>query len=273
MKQVISSIICFIVTLSAYAEAPTFTGWTHLELGAGNYGAEGHTRCALEKTFGSLMVEFTNKESFIDIVPKKGTGDYDPAEQYQVLFWTLDQLVERLGPSGVFHVNDLIAEYAEFAAKKLQIYAMEKGYDEIKIDVVPGDYRLIDPHEYLKRYGLEKYASVHLKNPEVSFYHHCVDGDVMVTSDITRKIARDRLQNLANLSSTGLYLFIIDHINFIPASEHEEFIDQGIFYHPSQDWEQIPYVFPEGMVIPESYCKIFFIESNLESREKERNHA
>ena len=33
-------------------------------------------------------------------------GEYDPEEQYGILFWTLDELVSCYGEVGVFQIND-----------------------------------------------------------------------------------------------------------------------------------------------------------------------
>ena len=34
----------------AFGEGTTFNGWTHLELGAGNYGPDGHTKTSQAMT-------------------------------------------------------------------------------------------------------------------------------------------------------------------------------------------------------------------------------
>src|SRR5579872_6165969 len=100
-----------------------FEGWTHLELGAGNYGPDGHTQCSQKKTVLMRIKQVSALKNYIDELEPKGKGDYKPEDQYRVLFGTLDELVTRNGPVGVFHVNDLYEEYASFATDKLKKYA------------------------------------------------------------------------------------------------------------------------------------------------------
>lgn len=251
-----------IFSLSASDEG--FQGWTHLELGAGNYGQDGHTQESQRKTVLMKLLQISEKENYVDKLEEFGTGDYDPFEQYGVLFWTLDQLVQRYGNEGVFHVNDLYEDYAVYAAGKLREYAQEKGYFEVKIDAVPGDYADIDPDKRLMEYGKKKYDSVHLKNPEVSFYYEAMDGDNFYTSEESRQKTRALLQKLANLSCRGIYLFILHHKNFLPIEEQEEFAEKNIFYKETEDWESVPYIFPEGDVIGKEWSKVFFIPAQAQ---------
>jgi hypothetical protein len=237
-----------------------FEGWTHLELGAGNYGPDGHTQTSQKKTVLMRLRSVSNAKNYIDELEEKGKGDYKPEDQYGVLFGTLDQLVIRNGPVGVFHVNDLYEEYASFAVDKLKKYAQEKGYRSVIIEPVSGDYQKINPRKYLSKYGRKKYDSLHLKNPEVSLYHDEMDGDDFRASAQVRQATRSMLKNLANLSTKGLFLFIIYHKNFIPVVEQKEFAEKGIFYQPTSEWESVPYIFPEGEVVPEKCGKVFLIE-------------
>lgn len=101
--------------------------WAHLELGVGNYGDDGHCKVALDKTVFMKVKHVTSEANFSDDLEEIGCGNYDPEVQYGVLFWTLDELVFRYGDCGVFHVNDLLPEYAEVATDRLREYAISKG--------------------------------------------------------------------------------------------------------------------------------------------------
>jgi hypothetical protein len=237
-----------------------FEGWTHLELGAGNYGQDGHTQTALQKTILMKFSYVSNIKNFIEDLEAKGEGDYKAEQQYGVLFTTLDELVKRRGPVGVFHVNDLYPEYVDFAVQKLKIYAQQKGYDSVIIAGIPGDYEKIDAKKYLSKYGRKKYDSIHLKNPEISFFHDQMNGDHLHTSDQVRQSTRTLLQHLANLSENGLYFFTLYEDDFFPLIEQKEFVEKGIFYHLTQEWEPFPYIFPEGDTVPAKWSKVFLIK-------------
>jgi hypothetical protein len=242
----------------------TYEGWTHLELGAGNYGADGHTKASQYMTVLMKIKEFSIVDSYIEQLDDQGLGDYKAEDQYGVLFWTLDELVKRYGDVGVFHVNDFYEEYAIYAKQKLMDYAARKGYDSIDIEVIPGDYQFIESETTLFPYGKDKYSSVHLKNTEVSFYNERMDGDLFFASEQSREETRSLLRKLANLSDDGLYLFIIYEISdFIPPEEKVEMIDRGIFYEATEDWEPVPYIFPEGYVIGKEKGRVFRIEPSL----------
>jgi hypothetical protein len=245
--------------LAFTTEATIFNGWAHLELGAGNYGQDGHTKASQAKTILLKIKDVSDKKSYIDGLEEVGRGDYKPEEQYRVLFWTLDELVKRYGEVGVFHVNDLYEEYASFATQKLREYANAKGYTSIIVEAVPGDYQLIHPEQTLCRYGKNKYSSAHLKNPEVSLYHNRMDGDDLYATDESRQEARQMLEQLASLSESGLYLFILDHKDFIPEEEKKEFIQKNIFYQGTDEWPPVPYIFPEGNRFIEATEKVFKI--------------
>lgn len=238
----------------------TFDGWTHLELGAGNYGPDGHTQCSQQMTVLMKLKTVSKVKNYIDELEVKGKGDYKPEDQYRVLFQTLDQLVDRHGPKGVFHVNDLYEEYASFAVDKLKKYAEQKGYSSVIIDSVPGDYQNINSRKTLSKYGRKKYDSLHLKNPEISLYYEEMDGDTLRASDQARQSTRSMLKKLAALSTKGLFLFILYNPNFIPPEEQKEFVEKGIFYQPTEEWKPVPYIFPEGDDIPEKWGRVFFIE-------------
>lgn len=205
-------------------------------------------------------MKLSDKVSYIDTLEKTGNGRYPPERQYGVLFWTLDELVKRYGDVGVFHVNDLYTEYALFATEKLKGYAVKKGYDGVIIEALPGDYRGIQAEKTLSKYGKDKYDSAHLKNPEISFYYDYMDGDALYASDEAREQTRLLLSKLARLSESGLYLFILDHSDFIPLKERTEYIDKGLFYHATTVWPSVPYIFPEGNLFEEAAGIVFHIQ-------------
>lgn len=221
-------------------------GWYHIELGGGNYGNDGHTKASQIMTVVKKFKEISPEKNYIDDLEEKGLGNYNPDEQFGVLFWTLDELVLRYGPKGVFHLNDLYEEYALIAVERLKDYASQKGYDSITIEPLSGDYQLIHAPAALAKYGRKQYTSAHLKNPEVSFYFERMDGEHLLASVISRAETRALLHQLASLSESGLYLFILNNKYFIPDEEWNEFMDKGVFYYPTSNWQAVPYIFPEG---------------------------
>jgi len=254
-------VIILIPIFFFWTSTKKFDGWTHLELGAGNYGTDGHTQCSQKKTVLMRIKHVSALKNYIDELEEKGSGNYKPEDQYRILFGTLDALVARHGPVGVFHVNDLYQEYATYATDKLKTYAKQKGYSSVIVESIPGDYQAIDAKKSLSKYRRKKYDSVHLKNPEVSLYHDVMDGDDFKASPQARQETRQMLKKLASLSTSGLYLFILYHPNFIPSEEQQEFVDKGIFYKTTEAWKPVPYVFPEGDDVPEKYGRVFLIEA------------
>lgn len=244
-------------------EQAHYAGWTHLELGAGNYGLEGHTKISQRKTVLKKLEYVSNAKNYIDDLPEVDPEKYDPYHQYAVLFWTLDELVKKKGKKGVFHVNDLYAEYAHYTVQELEKYAKHKGYEQVIIAELSGDYADIKPTQTLESYGIKKYDSVHLKNPEISFYSYGLDGDNVLSNEKSRKAGRDLLAKLANYSNEGLYFFPIDITDdFIPVKEKEEFINKGIFYLSTKEWEPVPYYFPEGNKFDKKLGKVYFIKKS-----------
>ncbi|MDN3507077.1 MAG: hypothetical protein P0S96_07605 [Simkaniaceae bacterium] len=191
-----------------------FDSWTHLELGAGNYGTRVHPR--------------------------------DPAVQYAVLFWTLDQLVERYGEKGIFFVNDNQKESAEYASEKLTDYALEKGYSDISVFPLIADYTTENLTSFLTPYGRTLFDTIHIKNPETNFYGRHRRENVQ---EQARMNTRQTLARLAKLSQSGLFLFILDTPLFLPEREKVEFIDQNLFYNETDEWEAIDYYHPNGGII------------------------
>ncbi|MES2503717.1 MAG: hypothetical protein V4534_02445 [Myxococcota bacterium] len=221
----------------------TLSAWTHLELGAGNYGAEGHTRGSQQMTVLKKLMA-TEALNYVHELPE--SYDYlDRQAQYKVLFDTLDGLIKRHGhDDGTFYVNDLFSDYAEFAAARLSEYAQQQGHKNLKIEVIAGDYEKTE-------FPGAPYDSVHLKNAEVSFYHDQMDGDEMSSTEQSIDAARRVLQKLANLSKDGLYFNVVFHSSFIPENEMKAMVS-GEFYQETQNWPRFYYYFPEGQgkVIP-----------------------
>lgn len=256
----LSYVFLFIITFSGYAfEEALFNGWAHIELGAGNYGQDGHTKASQTMTVLTKIKDVSNEKNYIDELEEFGKGDYKPEEQYGILFWTLDELVKRYGDVGIFHVNDLYEEYALYAAQKVAEYAEDKGYKSVIIEAVSGDYQFIDSESTLAPYGKIKYSTAHLKNPEVSLYHDRMDGDHFYASETSRSKTRSMLQNLANLSESGLYLFVLYNDYFVPLEERMEFMEKEIFYHSTNEWDSVPYIFPEGDAFDKEQGKVFHI--------------
>ena len=94
--------------------------WTHMELGAANYGQDGHTKKSQRMTVLIELAYVSAKSNYIDNLPEQDSKPYDPTQQFAILFKTLDILIQRKGPIGIFHVNDLFAEYSDFAADALK---------------------------------------------------------------------------------------------------------------------------------------------------------
>ena len=237
--------------------------WSHIELGAGNYGLDGHTKTSQAMTVLMDLKFVSDLPNYVDRLPDKDDKPYDPYHQYAVLFNTLDQLVSKQGSKGIFHVNDLFAEYAEYAADKLREYAVSKKYNDVIIEVVAGDYTKIIPYQNLIKYNKFLYDEVHLKNPEVSFFNYGMNGATMLANAESRGDARTKLQTLANLSYNGLYFFPINPQDiFIPREEKIEFIHAGVFYQVTNEYSPVPYHFPEGPVIYREYGNVYYINSS-----------
>lgn len=252
--------LLIISTLAFSSESAVFHGWVHLELGAGNYGPDGHTKTSQVMPTLMKIEGVSNRENDVEDLKEMSQDDYISKEQYGILFWTLDELVKRYGGVGIFHVNDLYEEYALFAAKKLAEYAASKSYVSVVIEAVPGNYQLVDFQKALSQYGKVRYSTAHLKNPEVSLYHDQIDGDRFYASNISRNQTRSMLQNLANLSETGLYLFILYHEYFVPLEERTEFMEKDIFYHATNEWNSVPYIFPDGNIIDKEVGRVFHVK-------------
>ncbi len=62
-------LLLFVTFLSSLAfgnEDTVFNGWTHLELGAGNYGPDGHTKTSQAMTVLIKIKDVSNEKNYID---------------------------------------------------------------------------------------------------------------------------------------------------------------------------------------------------------------
>jgi len=186
--------ICFFCLL-----IPLLHAWSHLELGAANYGAS-----------------------------RSHKHQYDPQVQYRILFWTLEELVDRYGQQGIFYVNDIQEDACQYCAEQLNTYIEMQGYP-ITVIPLPGDYQCFQWKGPL-------FDSIHLKNPEARFFRD-------------REETRTFLTHLASYSRDGLYLFILYSDTFFPKAEKIEFVNRGKFYHRTEEWQPVTYYGPSGNAI------------------------
>ncbi len=251
----------------------------HLELGGANYGQEGNTQRGNHLTYsGNGFV--IPKVSFINSLEshsKEAPSEAQTQFQYQVLFDTLDALVERHpNETVVFDVNDLNPEWAKFAAEQMRKHALYMQYKAVVIRDVGGDYTELSAADTLAPYGENLYDSVHLKNTE-AFYAYTIAGESPASSKTSREKARRKLQKLANLSKSGLYFFPIMHDFFFPDAERTDSTAMWHFYGNTSDWKTFPYYFPRmEWSFPSSFTRVFFVpretrEWNLETILQRKN--
>lgn len=119
------------------SESSESMGWTHIELGAANYGMNLQAdSCRVFKKLGKA--------------------------QHKVLFDTVDALIQQKGLKGVFYLNDLEKKSVSFTMGKLREYLKDKHpNNEILLVPLVGDFFIID---------LPNVDTIHLKNPEVMFF-------------------------------------------------------------------------------------------------------
>lgn len=112
-------------------------GWTHLELGAANYGVKG--------------------------LNGRPTGHEN---QLSPLYRTIDSLVHAQGETGTFFINDLDTDDCNYAKEQLTNY-ITKTYPSaaIKVDIIAKSYFDIKiPSDC----GVDQVDSIHLKNPDMN---------------------------------------------------------------------------------------------------------
>jgi len=251
----ISFFLLYVWNISLLARP--FDGWTHLELGAGNYGQSGRARGNTAGKNGVEACYVLGEEQFFYNDQERC---HDPEKQYYVLFWTLDQMVDRYGQKGVFHVNDLYQDYALYTCYRLKEYAEKQGYDEVIIEAVVSDFSSVDLSKTLAKYELELYDHVHFKNPEPSLYFSSSRKRGQPTEE-ERAETRALLQSMANLSEEGLYFFTLYNDRFIPKAEREDLMELGIFYQETFLWQRLPYFHPSGGEVQAELNRVFFIET------------
>lgn len=250
-----------LVLVTLLLSSPALARYVHLELGAGNYGQEGHTRKALFMTYSANNVGIPSPRTFFEGITENASMAVLPLKpeiQYRLLFLTLDELVKRNpGEQIVFHVNDLVVEWADYASERLREYAGRKGYDVI-VETVPGNYFQLGTTNV--------YDSVHLKNPEL-MYAASIDGDDTTVTESSCRRMREGLQKLANLGKRGLHFFILNSEDYFPSPERTRYSMRGKFYHNTSEWKGFGYDLPDGLWrAPEKASHVFFIAASTESR-------
>ncbi len=223
----------FFLFLFSFHLLYSFDGWLHLELGAGNYGEKG------------------------DPQDHRTTRPFDPFVQYRVLFNTVDQLIERYGPSGIIVLNDSNIHSLRYAAEQLRLYNEIRGYDRIEIDTIRGNYFNLNPKNLLESYSRKTFDTIHLKNPDQNFFG--VTARRPLLGEKSRAKTREDLQKIANFGTEGLYLFILEEEDYIPVEERTDFMEKEIFYEKTDSWEPVEYHYPTGE--KEGPGKVFFIRS------------
>lgn len=97
---------CSLVGSSACDDGTYNDYFMHLELGAANYGPDGHTKASQDKTVFHEFREVTDKENYRDTLNDVENITYQPKQQHNSLFVTLDKLVREHDGKIVFFLND-----------------------------------------------------------------------------------------------------------------------------------------------------------------------
>lgn len=122
-----------------------------------------------------------------------GAANYEMAyghhpKRFLVLELTAVDLIKTYGSEGVIYLNDFHEDSLEMAAEHLRSWLIQKGYQNIKVKTLPGDYHFIDI-PYVK--------SAHLSNPDARQFPTCEHPEV-------NQLITDRLELIANRSESGL---------------------------------------------------------------------
>jgi hypothetical protein len=108
--------------------------WSHIELGAANYGDNVHAD-------SSHVVK----------------GKISP-KQFSILFTTTDELILNKGKNGIIYINDLEEKMVTYTINYLKKYIYEKYPDNANtVNPLVGDFFTIE---------IPRVTSIHLKNPE-----------------------------------------------------------------------------------------------------------
>lgn len=125
-----------------------FKPWSHIELGAANYGNNPYADPSYS-----------------------GSGTLGN-NQFDLLFATIDQLIKTKGNQGIFYINDRHDIAVNFTVEHLTTYLTENHpNNKIRLIALPGDFFSIE---------LPMVDSIHLKNPETWFFR-ALDNEIYQT--------------------------------------------------------------------------------------------
>lgn len=218
--------------------------YAHLELGAANFGPYGHTKEGLNKTV-IKEINVAAPGNYIERLEDK--IDYCPHhyQQFFVLFRTMNDIINKNKDyTIVFHVNDIDDENTDYVTNILKDRAKECHCDNIIIEGVPGNYTLLSPKQSLAKYNLSIYNTVHLKNPDESFFHDQLAPEATYSLfSINRGI-----DNLLKIASYAYKAILFDTLSgCIPFIAYTIMLTQGILKR--SDNHPFAYIFPEGDTI------------------------
>lgn len=190
--------------------------WVHLELGAANYGLKG--------TFK------------LDNLDARGGHE----KQFQPLYQTIDELINKQGPNGTIFLNDIDEKDCQYTCQRLRDY-ITKTYpaSAIQVKYIVKDYQLINiPHD-LERTQIE---SIHLKNP----------GNNQIEDDL---LSPDWMKKMLDYSKTGFT--IVTHKSgtmqrcLLESGKKGE--GMGLRYEKSTQPSKYTYVFPDGTSVDKEW--------------------
>lgn len=198
--------------------------WSHIELGGANYGSNP----GVDKTYLPLF--------------------YIAGEnQFNILFNTVDNLIQEKGKTGCLFINDLHKADIDYAIEKLKQFIARKHPDaNIKIIPLPGDYFKLK---------LPFVNSIHLKNPEYQFF-----------TELDKKSNQNRLQYFADHADEGLTF--VTHYKRPFLHRLEKF---GVGYKIIDEHFE-PYRHVDGEKITRFGNVIAFCLKSLNTLEKEQSH-
>ena len=196
--------------------------WTHIELGAANYGE--------------------NVKADLSHISLGSPGQ----NQFELLFRTIENLIQKKGKKGAFYVNDLHETDVVYTIAHLDKY-MTKYHPDSEIEFKPliGDFFKID---------LPKVDSIHLKNPEFYFF-----------TDLDKEENKNRLIYFADCSKENLTLTTYYTKELLVRIEN-----LGIGYKILND-NYSSYIHADGLVIKNMGSVIeFSIKSTASLKENEK---
>lgn len=232
---------------------------THLELGAANFGLLGHTYQGLSKTVLKDVRIIPTQINYIDLLPAEINFCPNPDYQFSVLFSTVETLVNKHKTDKIiFHVNDIDIDNTDYTVARLKDYTRQKGYNNMIVEPVPGNYTQINTYKYLGKYYKYLYDSVHLKNPDESFFHDVLGS----RSEYTSYGVKRGIQNLLIFTTYGCNITLFDTMRgLIPKPVYTVLLELGIL-KLSNEYDPVEYVFPEGDIIwPANRSLVFDIKA------------